>query len=210
MEEPFGPPEKLQISMLRAEHQKRYQMTIDFVKERLGEATEHSNEIARLQVSPRGACCELLDLPEEFCAALGPGVSVTYLEERAIAPILTACADLLRSEKIQSVRSLRITMYYSRRGLIDNRSCFCVDLPDPRSPSGAPRIIGAYRPGEVPLFFRVRCDCEESPVPDVTKAGQFMIFGLVTRSRLNPVVIVSYADGAFTDLSSAQRSSIPD
>ena len=210
MDEPFAPSEKLQLSMLRAEHQKRYQMTIEFVKERLGEGTEHVNEIGRLVTSPNGASCELTDLPEEFCAGLGPGVNITYLEENAIAPLLQACCNLLLPENIALVRRLRVTMFYSRRGLLDSRNCYCVDYPDSQSSTGAPRVIGAYKADSVPLFFRITCDAEESPIPGLCETGQFMLFGIVTRSRLNPVVVVPYDGGQLTDISVPQRSPIPD
>ncbi len=208
MDEPFGPPEKLQLSMLRAEHQKHYQMSIDFVRERLGEGIEHSNEIGRMLISPNGACCELLDLPEEFCGALGPGVSVKYMEDSDIPGILNACRQYLLPENQQNLYSMRFTAYYTRRGLLDNRNCFCADYPDPRSASGTARVIGKFVPGKTPLFFRVKCDAVSSPIPDLCPTGQFLLFGLLTRSRLNPVVIVRYEEGEVTDLSSPQRNHV--
>jgi hypothetical protein len=208
MVEPFGPPEKLQLSMLRAEHQKHYQMTIDFMRERLGEGIEHSNEIARMLVSPSGACCELVDLPEEFCGALGPGVSVKYMEDSEILAVLSACRQLLLPDNLNTLTSLRFTAYYTRRGLLDSKNCFCADYPDPRSASGMARVIGKFISDRTPLFFRVKCDATVSPIPDLCNTGKFMLFGLLTRSRLNPVVIVSYDEGELTDLSVPQRNRV--
>ena len=62
MNDEITPSEKVDLAIIRAAHQKKYQAMIDYIKGRVGDGTEYRNGVARVVVSDNGAYCELTDL----------------------------------------------------------------------------------------------------------------------------------------------------
>ena len=81
MDDQLDPLQKLELAMLRAEHQKKFQVMIAYIKEMVGEGIEYRNGIVRVVVSETGAYYELTDLPEEFFGAVGEEVQAPILVE---------------------------------------------------------------------------------------------------------------------------------
>src|SRR5579862_7167953 len=119
MDEQFEQREKVELAMYRAEHQKKFQMMIDFVKEQVGHGAEYINSVAHMVVSTTGGYCELNDLPEEFTGAVGPNIEQAFLLEKDAISMLTSAAIAVDTVAATETRQLQIMAIYSRRGLVD-------------------------------------------------------------------------------------------
>jgi len=54
MDDQLDPLQKVDLAMLRAEYQKRYQAMISYIKEKVGNGVEYRNAVARIIVSDTG------------------------------------------------------------------------------------------------------------------------------------------------------------
>ena len=160
MDDKLDPLQKVEIALLRAEYQKRFQVIINYIKEMVGEGIEYRNAVVRVVASDTGAYYELNDLPEEFCGAVGED-----LERRLITPV-EAIALLARAVEAgnrvtpQNTRHFSILTLYTRRGLVDKKNCFLFDyMPNDASPH-APVITGKFQPDVMPLFFKIKIEAD--------------------------------------------------
>jgi hypothetical protein len=161
MDETFDPIQKVDLAMIRAEHQKRFQIQIALLKERVGEGTTYRNSVAQVVVSEEGAYYELNDLPEEFGGAAGENVNYRFVTESEAAAHLDRAVDALPRANWENTRHISVFALYSRRGLADRKNCYVYEFrPEEYAPERPPLVIGTFQPGVMPLFFKVKIDAD--------------------------------------------------
>ena len=164
MEEPFDPLQKVDLAMLRAEHQKRFQTQIALVKERVGEGIVYQNAVVQVVVSESGAYYELTDLPEEFGGAAGEHLERHFLTEREAIDLLARTIETLARADAGNTRHISVFVLYTRRGLADRKNCYVFEyLPEEHSPDRPPLIIGQFQPDDMPLFYKLKIDADFAP-----------------------------------------------
>jgi hypothetical protein len=156
MDEPLDPWQKADLALLRAEHQRHFQVMINFIKEEVGDGVEYANAVARIVVSKKGAYYELNDLPEEFSGCAGDEVETEFLKPGDAVSLLTRAYEATRRVTPETTRRFAIMALYTRRGIIDRKSCYLFDYCG----SGTPTVIGAFQPGVMPLFFKIRLEAD--------------------------------------------------
>ena len=119
MEEPFDPMQKVELAMLRVEHQKRFQTQIALIKERVGEGVVYRNDVVTVVVSEAGAYYELIDLPEEFGGASGAHLDRHFLTEAEATALLERTINALPQADVTNTRHVSVLILYTRRGLAD-------------------------------------------------------------------------------------------
>ncbi len=150
-----------EFAALRAERQAQYGVTIAYIKERVGDGLEYANEIARAVLSPSGGYYELLEMPEEFAGALGGGVAHRLIAETEALEMLgrleSLCAQV--AQGIVSMRALSLYVLYAGGSLKTRREMFVFD----HAPGQALFAHGAFQPGIVPRFFKLRLEAGDDP-----------------------------------------------
>lgn len=200
MNDQLNEHEKVDIALLRAEHQKRFQMMIDFIKERVGEGAEYSNPAARMVVSERGAYCELTDLPEEFCGAAGKSIHLSFVREQDAVNLLERAAAAYGAAAATDTRQLQILAIYSRRGLVDRENCYVVNYMDRLEGAPSHEPIGSLRPGAMPLFYKIKVDTCDSGISQSLGIGRGIYLCIITSGDRYPLLRIHYDAGTTTDL----------
>src|SRR5579871_1668048 len=124
----FDPLQKVELAMIRAEHQKRYQVMINYVKEQVGEGIEYKNAVVRVFVSKNGAYYEMNDLPEEFCGAAGEEQEHHFVAQAEAISLLTKAVEATARMTRENTTHFQIIALYSRRGLVDRKNCYVYDF----------------------------------------------------------------------------------
>ncbi len=198
----FEQREKVEIAMLRAEHQKKYQMMIEFIKDRIGTGIEYSNSVSRMVISEAGGFCELVDLPEEFCGAAGPSVLHSFISAEGANNLMADAEKIVQSLLVDSknVRQFEIVALYNRRGLVDRKSCYIVnytaeDMRDTRT-----NVIGSYRPGVLPIYFKIKVDAIAGSPHLIMGSEHCIVAFIKTSGELFPLLNIKYDANRTTDL----------
>jgi hypothetical protein len=164
MDEPFDPIQKVDLAMLRAEHQKRFSTQIALLKEHVGEGIVYRNGVVQVVVSEDGAYYELTDLPEEFGGAAGEHLDRHFLTEQEAVALLTRAIETLARANERNTRHISVFVLYTRRGLADRKNCYVFEYrPEEFTPERPPLIIGNFQPGVMPLFYKLKIDAEFAP-----------------------------------------------
>ncbi len=161
MDEPFDPLQKVELAMLRAEHQKRFQTQIALLKERVGEGIAYRNDVVQVTVSEEGAYYELNDLPEEFGGAAGEHVERHFLTEAKATALLERTLATLGRANAANTRHISVFVLYTRRGLADRKNCYIFEYrPTVLALDQPPLIVGKVQEGVMPRFFKLKIDAE--------------------------------------------------
>ena len=161
MDEPFDPLQKVDLAMLRAEHQKRFQTQIALLKERVGEGIVYRNDVVQVVVSEEGAYYELNDLPEEFGGAAGEHLERHFLTESEATALLERTLDSLPRANASNTRHISVLVLYTRRGLADRKNCYVFEYrPAEHTPDRPPLIIGKFQGKVMPRFFKLKIDAD--------------------------------------------------
>jgi hypothetical protein len=204
MDDQLDPREKLELAMLRAEHQKKFQMMINYVKEGVGEGDEYSNGVARMVISKAGAYYELIDLPEEFVGALGSGVEHRFISQPEAMALLEGGVRAAKEVEGTDTRLLQVMALYSRRGLVDRKNCYLMQYkPDVSSRSNT---TGAIQPGVMPLFFKIKVDSRSSEIESAIGANRCILLCLVMPGDRYPLIRIQLDREETTDLGSMAAS----
>jgi hypothetical protein len=206
MDEQLEPREKLELAMLRAEHQKKFQMMINFVKGQVGEGEEYRNSIARLVVSDAGAYYELVDLPEEFTGAFGPGVEQTFIAETEAVKLLEDAASAAEAVASNSARLMQILALYSRRGLVDRKNCFVVNYLQGERYRTGENVSGSLQRGVMPLFFKIKLDTTIGDLATELGMNRCILVCILTSGDRYPLLRIRLDSEQTTDLASLARS----
>jgi len=161
MDAPFDPLQKVELAMLRAEHQKRFQTQISLLKERVGEGIVYRNDVVQVVVSEEGAYYELNDLPEEFGGAAGEHVERRFLTEAEATTLLRRTFELLPRANAGNTRHISVFVLYTRRGLADRKNCYVFEYrPSEQMPDRPPLVIGKFQGDVMPRFFKIKIDAD--------------------------------------------------
>lgn len=198
MDDKLDPLQKVELALLRAEYQKRFQVMINTIKEMVGEGIEYRNAVVRVVVSETGAYYEFNDLPEEFCGAVGED-----LERRFVAPdeaiaLLTRAVEAAGRATPRNTRRLSILALYTRRGLVDRKNCFLFDYTPDGVSSRPPDIIGTFQPEVMPLFFKIRMDAAEAEEATGLPGG--LLFCMANAGDRHLLIRVLPTDDQITDI----------
>ena len=173
----LDPIHKVELAMLRAEHQKKFQTLITYLKDKVGEGIEYRNAVARVVVSEQGAYYELNDLPEEFSGAVGPDVEQRYVTPDEAVSLLAKAVEAVKQVNRENARHCSILVLYSRRGIIDRKNCYVFEYNSVgEQATSEPLVIGQLQPGVMPLFFKIKLDADfSSHVLDMPRGMVFCI-----------------------------------
>ncbi len=170
-----------EYASLRAAHQERHGLTIAYIKKRVGEGSEYSNEVARAVLSEQGGYYQLTEMPEEFAGALGAGVSHRLICEReawdTLHQVQTLVAEI--AQGTQAVRAVSFYALYSGGSLRTREKMFVFD----QRSGEAPFTHGAWQPDLLPRFFKLRLDCGDAPSPSKLGLTQGVLFFLTPQNR---------------------------
>ncbi len=202
MDDQLDPLQKVDLAMLRAEYQKRYQAMISYIKERVGNGVEYRNAVARIIVSDTGAYCELNDLPENFYGTLGDEVEQRFLTQKQALELLNRVYTAIPSVDAENTRSFSIFALYSRRGIVDRKNCYVYEFN--REQPHQPAEIGAFLPKTLPLFFKINLDSDFALNTIEVKRG--IIFCLTTAGDRHIMIRIPFKGELVTDLGNLPTS----
>ncbi len=161
MDDLFDPMQKLELALLRTEHQNRYQLQINMVKELVGEGIEYENSVVRIVVSDVGAYYELKDLPEDFTGGIGDDMNRNFLSQKEAVTLLSRLFDARKRITLKNTRQFILMVIYTRTGIIDRKNCYIYDhRVNQWNDKDKPFEIGHFQPGVMPLFFKIRIDAD--------------------------------------------------
>ena len=196
----LDPLHKVELAMLRAEHQKRFQAMITYLKDKVGPGVEYRNSVARVVVSDEGAYCELNDLPEEFSGAVGPDVHTLSVAPQEAVELLTRAQAALAQANRDNTRHCSLLALYARRGIMDRKNCYVYEY---RAASDeamlSPLVIGQFQPGVMPLFFKIKIDADFAPQALDMPRG--MVFCIANAGDRHLLVRVPFTGQQVTNLS---------
>lgn len=198
VDDKLDPLQKVEIALLRAEYQKRFQGMINYIKERVGEGIEYRNAVVRVVVSETGAYYELNDLPEEFGGAVGDDLERRFIAPAEAIALLARAVEAAHRATPEDTRHLSILALYTRRGLVDRKNCFVFDYTPDGSSSAVPRIIGKFQPDVMPLFFKIKMEADFGAETPDSPAG--LVFCMANAGDRHLLIQVLPAADQITDL----------
>lgn len=205
MDDQLDPLQKVELALLRAEHQKRFQVQINYVKEKVGQGVEYRNSVVRIVVSDTGAYYELLDLPEEFSGAVGDEVERHFIAPAEAIALLTRAVTATARATDENTRHFSIIVLYTRRGLVDRKNCYVYDYqPREERPGHAPLEIGQFRPEVMPLFFKVKLSAEYAE--EVLGIPGGIVFCMANAGDRHLMVQIPYSGDQVIDLGNLPTS----
>ena len=170
-----------EFASLRADHQAQHGLTIAYIKRRVGEGMEYSNEVAKAVVSAEGGYYQLREMPEEFAGALGAGVSHRLVADTEAREILHQVLSLVEriSSGTQIVRSLSLYVLYAGGSLRTRQGMFVFD----QKPGEAAFAHGEWQPELLPRFFKLRLDAGDAPLPPALGLSNGVLFFLAPQNH---------------------------
>ena len=198
MEDQLDPLQKVEVALLRAEYQKRFQGTIQYIKEMVGEGIEYRNTVVRVVVSDMGAYYELNDLPEEFFGAVGEDLIRRFVAPAEAIALLTRAVEAGNRVTPENTRHLSILTLYTRPGLVDRKNCYVFDYAPHASPRKTPRVVGKFQPDVMPLFFKIKMDADFAE--EVLGFRRGIVFCMANAGDRHLLMQVPLTDGPITDL----------
>ena len=204
MDDQLDPLHKMELALLRAEHQKRYQALIAYLKEKVGEGSEYRNDVVRVVVSDAGAYYELNDLPEEFSGAVGDQVERHFLAPQEAVSLLSRAVEATKEITPDNTRQLSILALYTRRGLVDRKNCYVFDYHPEVRGAAKPLEIGLFQPDVMPLFFKIKIDADFSE--EVTGMPRGILFCIANAGDRHLLIRIPYQGDQVIDLGSLSTS----
>jgi len=197
----LDPLHKVELAMLRAEYQKRYQTMVAYLKDQIGAGDEYRNSVARVVVSSRGAYYELNDLPEEFMGAAGDHVTYRFVAAEEAESLLTRAIDSTARVTQENTRHVSLFVLYSRRGVVDRMNCYVYDYSvDQKMLRPTPQILGVVQPDTPALFFKIKIDADFAPeLLGLPRGAVFCLANIGDRSLL---VSIPFTGDQVIDLNS--------
>lgn len=199
MDDQLDPLQKVEIALLRAEHQKRYSTQIAFVKQGVGEGNVYQNAVVKVVTSDAGAYYEMNDIPEEFSGAISDRVEKRFVAPKAGLKVLEQALTARGLVTFENTRQLSIFAVYTRRGIVDRKGCYIYEYrADHLRPKELPREVGKFQPGVIPLFFKIKID--STFALDALGIVRGVIFCMANAGDRNLLVTIPYDGEQVTDL----------
>ena len=205
MEDNFEPLEKVELAMIRAEHQKRYQIMIEFIKEQVGQGIEYKNSVVRVVASETGVYYEMNDLPEEFCGAVGDDYERRFVKPKEAVSLLTSAVAATQLITPENTRQFQLIVLYTRRGIVDRKNCYIFDYA-PFGPNArrTPLTIGKFQPGIMPLFYKIKVDADFAE--EALGFPRGIAFCMANAGDRHLLIRILYTGNQMTDLGSMPTS----
>lgn len=202
MDDQFDPLQKMELALLRAEHQKRYQVMIAYIKEKVGEGVEYRNDVVRVVASDTGAYYELNDLPEEFSGAFGDHIERRFIAPQEAVGLLTRAVEATQRVSPENTRQFSVLVLYTRRGLVDRKNCYVFDYHrrDNHSEQATPPPleIGAFQPDVMPLFYKIKMDADYTD--EVLQMPRGIVFCMANAGDRHLLIRIPYQGDQVLDL----------
>jgi len=198
--------DQLQLAMLRAEARRKFQVMINYIKEQVGSGTEYSNDLVRVVVSERGCYYEFLDMPEEFSGALGTGFQYQFVGSSAGSSLMDQIQQMITQSADENTRELSLLALYDRKGLFDRDATYIYHRLRRGDQTTGPSMVGHFRPGVLPLFFKLKCDCDLAVPLLGTARGVLFFVANLTDQHL--VVRIPHSGPGITDLNEVPASQL--
>jgi hypothetical protein len=174
------------------------QVLARYVKQRVGEGMEFSNEIARAVVSSNGCYYEFRDLPEEFSGALGQ-FSHQFVGYEDTLNLLEKLYQLPHTGFMEAVEELSLLVVYDRFDWMSYQNIYAYHFQ--RGTLGEHMIEdmrGTFRYGQLPRFFKFRLLAHR--VPDGLSFPSGMAFFIANPGERHLLVQVPYTHARVSDL----------
>ena len=174
------------------------QVLARYVKQRVGEGMEFSNEVARVVVSSNGCYYEFRDLPEEFSGALGQ-FSHQFVGYEDALSLLEKLYRLPSTDFIEAVEELSLLVVYDRFDGISYQNIYAYHFQRGRLVEHRMEDTrGAFRLGQLPRFFKFRLLANR--VPDGLSFPSGMAFFIANPGERHLLVQVPYTHTRVFDL----------
>jgi hypothetical protein len=196
--------DRLDLTMLRAEARRKFQVMIDYIKQQVGSGCEYSNELVRVVVSERGCYYEFLDMPEEFSGALGTGFVHHFCGTGYGLHLMEQIQQMVLAISEENTRQLSVLAIYDRETLFTREGSYIYHRIARGPEACGPTTVGYYRPGVLPLFFKMKADSDLAvPVLGTPKGVLFFVANLTDQHLL---VRIPHAGPGVTDLNELPSS----
>ena len=198
--------DQLQLAMLRAEARRKFQVMINYIKEQVGPGTEYSNDLVRVVVSERGCYYEFLDMPEEFSGALGTGFQYQFIGSAEGQAVMEQINQMILQSSEANTRELSLLVLYDRKGLFDRDATYIYHRLHRGDQNVGPSVVGQFRPGAMPLFFKLKCDCDLAlPILGTARGVLFFVANLTDQHL---AVRIPHSGPGVTDLNEVPSSQL--
>jgi len=197
-------PRDQQLSLLRSEARRKFQVMIDYIKEQVGQGREYSNELVRVVISERGCYYEFVHMPEEFSGAVGTGFKYEFAGTQVGLEMMEKIQQIIAQADDSNTRELSLLAIYSREGIFAREDTYIYHHALADGEEEGPVTVGHFRPGVLPLFFKVKLDSDLAlPLLGARKGVLFFVTNLTDQHLL--VRIPQHGLG-LTDLSQIPTS----
>jgi len=190
--------EQLQLALIRAEARRKYQVLINYIKHHVEPGYEYANELVRVVLSERGCYYEFVDMPEEFSGALGNGFTHAFIGSADALALADQIHHLSQTCTEQNTREFSLLMVYEKQGLFSREGTYIYHRCHRSADDVGPLTVGARRAGSLPLFLKLKADCDlVTPLFGVSRGVLFLVANL---SDQHLVVNIPQAGASATDL----------
>ena len=188
-----------ELVSLRNEARRRFQVMIDYIKGQVGDGQELSNDLVRVVISENGCYYEFVDMPEEFSGAVGSGFNHEFLGTQEGIELAQKLYEVTLRANDSNTRELSVMMIYQWEGGFNREDSFVYHLGDGPQEEAPLFEMGRFRPGALPLFFKLKGDSELLLPILGTRKGVLFFVGNLTDQHL--LVRIPHQGPSFTDLS---------
>src|SRR5258708_36524924 len=120
----LDPSERLEVDQLQEQYQRRYGVSVEFIKTAVGPGDEYSNQAARAVISPTGAWFECVGLPMEFSGGVGEDISYRFVSDAEAIRTFNTLHNAESSVNAENSRRYSLFALYAKAGIADGRSVY--------------------------------------------------------------------------------------
>jgi len=185
-----------ELAQARARVRADFQGVIDHIKTQVGPGLEYENGLLRVVLSERGCYYQFLELPEEFSGVIGSAYRHEFIGSAAAHELVETIQQLLREHTPDNTSELSLLMIYEPEAIAPEEGAYVHQYL--AQDGGQARQAGHLRPGELPVFIKLKADSDlVRPLLGAAKGVLFFVANLTDRHLL---VRIPQAGGGATDL----------
>jgi hypothetical protein len=192
------------LTLLRSEARRRFQVMIDYIKEQVGEGYEYANDLVRVVLSDRGCYYEFRNMPEEFSGAVGSGFQHEFVTTATGLALMEQIHQLVLQATEADTRELSLLCIYGHDALLNRENTYVHHRSVAEEGDEGPVTIGNYRPGVLPLFFKLKVDSDLA-LPFLG-AGRGVLFFVANLTDQHLLVRIPHQGPGVTDLNHVPAS----
>lgn len=200
------PYRERELSSAQVEAQPDYRVMIDYIKAQVGKGYEYTNDLVRVVLSERGCYYEFRDLPEEFSGAVGSGFGYRFVGSGEGLEIVKDVHQLALGPESADTHEISLMVIYDWDGLFRSEDSFIYHWRRHGDDEEGPVMSGIYRPGVLPIFFKLKVDSDLAEPLMGSRRG--VLFFVAHLSDQHLLVTIPHQGPGVTDLSdvSAERA----